>query len=800
MTNQQSTETGTEQAATAEASAAEGANTTVTNQQSTETGTERAASTEASAAEGTNTTVTNQQSGETGTERAASAEAFAAEGTNTTVTNQQSTETGTEQAATAEASAAEGANTVVAQTVLVDQVKDTPRMTSIEQTIREVEQISSASISPNEKAYLLAELEATLALEKRRAAIEESLELLGTNYSIIRDLQQSYEQGLSQVNTLNIQAMEQALQSEKNPEKAKVLLTQIESLKSIQTNSTNVRGTSQVRSPNATKELILPLSSGDPENITELQAQSSYVQYASQRVSYQQNLMGLDSLGQVKSQIEDSMRILLTQENEISIRELQQYAERYAGITQNIEKSRSLLQEQRERLLDFTDQTSYEWMIQNGIQATTMLSSTKVSSTVSTSAPVPFAVTAVTTMNQRFPEHPINVSLPNGLIFRVQVGAFRKPVPNQLFREFGPVSGEVLANGLTCYLAGYFNGSLDAVEARTMIRRLGYTDAFIVAYCDGKRMSFNEGKDMEANGTCRKQTAAELQIALNQLMQQNQMTVETPSQVVPLATAVDPNSTEANLDLYYTVQVAVYNKALNADNINGIKELLLTKTEKGQFRYSSGEFTSFAEARQRKNEVVTKGIPDAYVVAYYRGKRISIGEANQLLASGIVPKKRGMVVPVSTNNAEQLATTVEIPMLKPLVKKDTVVQYELKVNEDNFLSQLTRLNRIGTFTYQADKNRIVSEKFVVDNISINQQLYLADMKRIREKGTKIPSQEYVLNPTRSDFYDWLLHQTVTYDVRQENEAYIFRFYPENEEQKEWVDAASQRFKWTLKQK
>jgi hypothetical protein len=238
---------------------------------------------------------------------------------------------------------------------------------------------------------------------------------------------------------------------------------------------------------------------------------------------------------------------------------------------------------------------------------------------------------------------------------------------------------------------------------------------------------------------------------------------------------------------------------LNADNINGIKELLLTKTEKGQFRYSSGEFTSFAEARQRKNEVVTKGIPDAYVVAYYRGKRISIGEANQLLASGIVPKKRGMVVPVSTNNAEQLATTVEIPMLKPLVKKDTVVQYELKVNEDNFLSQLTRLNRIGTFTYQADKNRIVSEKFVVDNISINQQLYLADMKRIREKGTKIPSQEYVLNPTRSDFYDWLLHQTVTYDVRQENEAYIFRFYPENEEQKEWIDAASQKFKWTLKQ-
>jgi hypothetical protein len=305
---------------------------------------------------------------------------------------------------------------------------------------------------------------------------------------------------------------------------------------------------------------------------------------------------------------------------------------------------------------------------------------------------------------------------------------------------------------------------------------------------------------MEANGTCRKQTAAELQLALNQLMQQNQTTVQTQTPTASTLPKVDPNSTEANLDLYYTVQVAVYNKALNTDNINGIKELLFTKTEKGQFRYSSGEFTSFAEARQRKNEVVTKGIPDAYVVAYYRGKRISIGEANQLLASGIVPKKRGEVAPVVTTNEVQLATTIEIPILKPIVRRDSIVQYELKVNEDNYLSQLTRLNRVGTFTYQVEKNRIVSEKFVLDSISINQQLYLADMKRIREKGSKLPVQEYVLNPTRSEFYDWLLHQTVTYDVRKENEAYVFRFYPDNEAQKEWIEAASQQFKWTLKQK
>ena len=777
---QQGTETQTETERTSE----NGTNTIAQQGTGSQTGTERTAGTSEN---GVNTVIQNGSGTATETERTAGT---TENGTNTVVQNG----TGTETERTAEVGTERISG--IPETIQVDLVKETPRMASIEQAIREVDQLASNSISPKEKAALKAELETTLTLEKRRAAMEESLALLGTTYPSIRALQQSYEQGLIQVNSLNLQALEQALRTETNPDKAKVLQAQINSLKEIQT-TTNT----QTSIPVSDRVVSLPISDAEPLNMSELQAQNSYVQYAKQRVSYQQHLINSDSLRQLKTQVEDSMRMLLTAENEISLRGLQNLAARHSEITEDIAKQSVLLQDQQERLADFTEQASYEWMMQNGIQASSTTTTTIASSNVTTTtAPIPFALTTVTTMNQRFPDHPINVSLPSGLIFRVQVGAFRKPVPNQLFREFGPVSGEVLTNGLTCYLAGYFNGSIDAIEARTNIRRLGYADAFIVAYCDGKRMSFNEGKTMEANGTCRKQTAAELQLALNQLMQQNQMTVETQTQVVPTAAAVDPNSTEANLDLYYTVQVAVYNKALNTDNINGIKELLFTKTEKGQFRYSSGEFTSFAEARQRKNEVVTKGIPDAYVVAYYRGKRISIGEANQLLASGIVPKKRGEVAPVVTTNEVQLATTIEIPILKPLVKRDTVVQYELRVNEDNYLSQLTRLNRIGTFTYQAEKSRIVSEKFGIDNITINQQLYLADMKRIREKETKIQPQEYVLNPSRSDFYDWLLHQTVTYDVREENEAYIFRFYPENQEQKEWIDAASKQFKWTLKQK
>ena len=726
---------------------------------------------------------------ETETERERERERLAGLNTAQTNTSNQQTLNTTETNTTAQ----QETNAVVPKVILVDQVKETPRIASIEQVIRQVDQIPSTRISPQEKTNMIAELEESLLLEKRRAAITESMEILGATYPSVRVLQATYDQERTQVNTLRIQVLEQALSTEKNPEKAKVIQAQIASLNVSPPEITNVQRNSESNS-----DVTLPISTEEPANLSELQTQSTYVQYANLRVTFQQNGNTLDSLTQAKTEVEDSMRILLTEESEISLSRLQQLAARHEELTQDIDKRTESIQNQQEQLVDFIDQASYEWMMQNGIQARSMLAASNAVTIASTTAPVPFAMTTVTTMNQRFPDHPINVALPEGLIFRVQVGAFRKPVPNQLFREFGPVSGEVLTNGLTCYLAGYFNSSVDAIETRTMIRRLGYADAFIVAYCDGKRMSFNEGKTMEANGTCRKQTAAELQLALNQLMNQNPSTIQTPS--LPTASNIDPNSTEANLDLYYTVQVAVYNKALNSDNINGVKELLVTKTEKGQFRYSSGEFTSFAEARQRKNEVITKGIPDAYVVAYYRGKRISIGEANQLLASGITPKKRGTVQSVIPENVAVVSTPVIIPTFIPIVKRDSIVQYAINVNEDNYLSQLTRLNRVGTFTYQAAKNRIVSEKYTLAKISLNQQMYLADMKRTKDRISKIPVQEFVVNISKSDCYDWLLRQSVSYDAHKEEEDWIFRFYPENEEQKEWIEAASQHYKWTIKQK
>ncbi|MFM7769622.1 MAG: hypothetical protein ACKO8Q_03620, partial [Bacteroidota bacterium] len=92
---------------------------------------------------------------------------------------------------------------------------------------------------------------------------------------------------------------------------------------------------------------------------------------------------------------------------------------------------------------------------------------------------------------------PILNAMPNGLIFRVQVGVFRKPVPDYFFREFTPVTGERLTNDLTAYLTGFFASSKDAISAKAQVRNTGYTDAFIVAYCDGKRIPYQVALNYE---------------------------------------------------------------------------------------------------------------------------------------------------------------------------------------------------------------------------------------------------------------------------------------------------------------
>lgn len=86
----------------------------------------------------------------------------------------------------------------------------------------------------------------------------------------------------------------------------------------------------------------------------------------------------------------------------------------------------------------------------------------------------------------------MDAEMPQGIVFKVQIGAFRNAIPEETFSDMTPVMGESVGNGLVRYTAGLFTTFDQAAGAKDQVRDRGYRDAFVVAYRDGKRIPLGE--------------------------------------------------------------------------------------------------------------------------------------------------------------------------------------------------------------------------------------------------------------------------------------------------------------------
>ncbi len=258
---------------------------------------------------------------------------------------------------------------------------------------------------------------------------------------------------------------------------------------------------------------------------------------------------------------------------------------------------------------------------------------------------------------------PIDPPLPEGLVFKVQVGAFRNPIKPEVFRGFAPITGERTPGGLTKYTAGLFKDYPAANEARQGIRELGYSDAFVVAYLNGKRISVTEARRMTGNLPPLTRVTAEGDTVIippgSELAAGTETTQEatsgtgTPGSRQPatsyeipedinlpvekqetriIDSTVSPEVKNVNEqpELFFTVQIGVYSSEVSPDKLFNITPLNQDVTETGLIRYSTGVYPSIAEAASARSRIVQIGISDAFVTAYYKGKRITVAEALKL--------------------------------------------------------------------------------------------------------------------------------------------------------------------------
>jgi hypothetical protein len=240
---------------------------------------------------------------------------------------------------------------------------------------------------------------------------------------------------------------------------------------------------------------------------------------------------------------------------------------------------------------------------------------------------------------------PIDPEMPAGLIFQVQVGAFRNPIPQEHFKEFAPIMGQRLDNGITRYRAGIFRKYKEAIAARNGIREKGYSDAFVVAYLNGEKLTGTQAEQILAQARLAENFTAQDELAtfkaktLDIINPAPGTTVDVPKNT----TAVPPRAdyyndpeaakavqVEVVAGLFYTVQVGVYSKPVRLENLYNLDNLNSELTQSGMIRYTTGRFGSVSAAAQMKQEAIGAGVTDAFITAYNNGVRISLQEAASL--------------------------------------------------------------------------------------------------------------------------------------------------------------------------
>lgn len=303
-----------------------------------------------------------------------------------------------------------------------------------------------------------------------------------------------------------------------------------------------------------------------------------------------------------------------------------------------------------------------------------------------------------------FALNPINMP---GMIYKIQIGAFNRPVDRANFAAFEPITTDQPTENIIRYNAGVFYRKEKAFQSLPAVKNMGYPDAYVVAYCDGVRYTVAEADELLKKGKCSLNGDENETIVLNEISQNlNDRKGSNTAPAQPL---------EGSKGLLFTAQIGVFNSPISHARLQNLEPLNTQLTEKQQIRYSIGRFDDYEAAIQQRNAARYKGFSDAFVTAYFNGKMISIAEARKLL------EDKGSEILHSYQKIDQIQ---EIPKYMetfenaPLVFRNTFNTFDWKwrlVSKESFhkapdnLIRTIRNNGLWVY-FDTVTNQIVSSK------------------------------------------------------------------------------------------
>ena len=181
--------------------------------------------------------------------------------------------------------------------------------------------------------------------------------------------------------------------------------------------------------------------------------------------------------------------------------------------------------------------------------------------------------------------------------FRVQIGAFRKPLSNQIFKGIDNLISFTNKNGLIIYMVGSFNKYEEAIDYQSQMQARGFDDAFIITYDNGERVKLNIA--ISKNKSKKKKEV-------------NKSKIDSKNEV---------------LNISFTVQVLVAKATVDTNLLSKFSQLgNVEKIAKGSdmYEYYAGTYSNYSDAQIQLSKAKKIGFSDAFIFSVENGERKSI--------------------------------------------------------------------------------------------------------------------------------------------------------------------------------
>jgi len=187
------------------------------------------------------------------------------------------------------------------------------------------------------------------------------------------------------------------------------------------------------------------------------------------------------------------------------------------------------------------------------------------------------------------------------ILYRVQLGAYKHKLSNtHVFANAKNIVEMKTENEYYTYSTGSFTNYQEAEAYRAKLVSQGFSDAFVKAYKNGKRIPVSK------NGT----------------------EISQPEQVIPKKPKDTGSAT--NNQVQFKVQLGVFKETPPKDKMKKFKQfstLSSEKDESGETHYYAGVYSDYASAKAMKEKAIAAGMKDAFITAYINGKKVSLPEA-----------------------------------------------------------------------------------------------------------------------------------------------------------------------------